>query len=169
LNLVAGEAYHLVVEADNDTSSRLEPLSAELRFGLLPLTEVRELELDLAEIRSIREPDVTPQTQALLEAGALEQRGLVAEAFALLNEREREKPSLEGQLQLGRLSSLQGLNQKAQSHFRQAAALASQAGDVEGGREAREGEQRALRLIAAVRPSTDRKSQEAEPTTPAAP
>ena len=169
LNLMAGESYQLVVEADNGTSSRLEPLSARLRFGVLPSAEAQQLEHDLAEIRSLRGPGVTPQSLVLLEASALEQRGLVAEAISLLDQQERQNPSLEGQLQLGRLASLQGLNQLAQNHFRQANALASQGGDAEGGREAREGEQRADRLAASARQGTGSRSQEAEPTTPAAP
>ncbi len=169
LNLMAGESYQLVVEADNGISSRLEPLSTRLRFGVLPSAEVQQLEHDLAEIRSLRGPGVTPQSLVLLEAGALEQRGLVAEAISLLDQQERQNPSLEGQLQLGRLASLQGLNQLAQNHFRQATALASQVGDGEGGREAREGEQRAVRLAATAREGTGRRSQDAEPTTPTAP
>lgn len=152
-NLVVGESYHLVVEADKDTSSRLEPLSAALRFGVLPASEVQQLEVDLAEIRSLSGPGITPQTLMLLEAAALEQRGLITEAFALLNQQESQKPTLEGQLQLGRLASLQGLNQQAQRHFRQAVALARQTGDGEAGHEALEGEQRALRLVTAARPN----------------
>ena len=142
-----------MVEADKDTSSRLEPLSAALRFGVLPASEVQQLEVDLAEIRSLSGPGITPQTLMLLEAAALEQRGLITEAFALLNQQESQKPSLEGQLQLGRLASLQGLNQQAQRHFLQAVALARQTGDGEAGHEALEGEQRALRLVTAARPN----------------
>ncbi len=169
LSLLPGESYQLVVEAENSTSSRLEPSNADLRFGVLPPDEVQQLELDLAEIRSLPRPDVPPQTVVLLEVGALEQRGLVAEAFALLNQRERQNPSLEGLLQLGRLASLQGLNHQAQRYFRQAAEVARQAGNAEGLVEAQKGEQRAIRLVAAALPASGDRSLNAVPTTPAAP
>ncbi|MEB3362154.1 MAG: hypothetical protein VKI42_08545 [Synechococcaceae cyanobacterium] len=146
LGLVAGESYRLVVEADNGTSSQLEPSTAKLRFGVLPPAEAIQLSQDLAEIRALRSPNIPTQSLVLLEAGALEQRGLLAEAISLLDQQERQEQSLEGQLQLGRLSSLQGLNQQAQEHFRRAALLAKVAGDAEAQREAQDGETLAERL-----------------------
>lgn len=146
LALVPGESYRLVVEAENGSSTQLDPSNVQLGFGLLPKTELRQLEQDWAEIQSLRAQKISPQSLALLEAGVLEQRGLLAEAISLLTRQERQGLSQEGQLQLGRLTSLQGLNQRAQEHFRQAARLARAAGDDDSNREAQEGEELASRL-----------------------
>ena len=133
LTLEPGESYRLVVEANNGTSSQLEPASAKWRFGLLPQAEAKLLQRDLEEIRSLRSTGVPNQSLALLEATALEQRGLVAESMAVLARQEQQGQSLEGQLQLGRLANLQGLNQQAAAHYEQAAELAQTAGDDAAG------------------------------------
>ncbi|MFN6134434.1 MAG: hypothetical protein ACK46L_16290 [Synechococcaceae cyanobacterium] len=159
LGLEAGESYRLVVEADNGSSSQLEPASAKLSFGVLSQAEERQLAKDLEEIRALRSPKIAPQSLALLEAGALEQRGLLAEAISLLERQERQGSSLEGQLQLGRLSSLQGLNQQARQHYQRAVQLAKAAGDDEAQRDARDGELLAGRLGAACDPVALRSSQ----------
>jgi len=149
LGLVPGEAYRLVIEADNGSSSQLEPSNALLQFSLLPPGEVQELELDLSEIRALRTQPISALSLVILEAAALEQRGLIAEAIALLEQQERQQQSLEGQLQLGRLTSLQGLNQQAQLHFHQAALLAQAAGDNEAGLQAQTGAKLASRMAEA--------------------
>ncbi len=139
LNLMPGEIYQVVVEADNGTSSRKEPCSGGLNFGVLTLAEAKELEKELVTIRSQRGPGVTPQVLALLEAQALSNLKLKAEAFHLLKQLEHQNPSLQGQLLLGELANSQGLNEQARGYFSQAASLATLAGDTEGSREASEG------------------------------
>jgi hypothetical protein len=146
LGLVPGEWYQLVIEAENGTSSQLEPANALLRFGLISTSEAYQLELDRSGIRALRTQPISTQSLVLLEAAALEQRGLVAEAIALLERQERQDRSLEGQLQLGRLTSLQGLNQQAQVHFHQAALLAQAAGDHEASLQAQAAAKLASRL-----------------------
>jgi hypothetical protein len=150
LGLLAGETYRLVVEAENGSSSQLEPLSATLSFSLLPQAESQQLNNDLNEIRSLRSAKAPSQSLVLLEAGALEQRGLLAEAISLLERKERLSQSLEGQLQLGRLNSLQGLNQRAQAHFRRAAQLAKAVADADAKQDAEDGEKLARRLADAA-------------------
>jgi len=150
LGLVAGETYRLVVEADNGSSSQLEPLSAKLSFSLLTEAENQQLNKDLEQIRSLRSSKEPSRSLVLLEAGALEQRGLLAEAISLLERQERLSQSLEGQLQLGRLNSLQGLNQRAQAHFRRAAQLAKAVADADGKQDAEDGEKLARRLADAA-------------------
>ena len=129
LALEPGEKYRLVVEADNGTSSQFEPGNANLRFGLLPQVETQLLDRDLEEIRSLQSIDVPSKSITLLQATALEQRGLIAEAIALLELQEQSDPSLEGQLQLGRLANRQGLNQQAVAYYQRAATLAQTVGD----------------------------------------
>jgi hypothetical protein len=150
LGLVAGETYRLVVEAENGSSSQLEPSSAKLSFSLLSQAENGQLSKDLEEIRSLRSSKDPSPSLVLLEAGALEQRGLLAEAISLLERQERLSQSLEGQLQLGRLNGLQGLNQRAQSHFRRAAQLAKAVGDDAAKQDAEDGEKLARRLADAA-------------------
>lgn len=150
LGLVAGETYRLVVEADNGSSSQLEPSNANLTFSLLSQAENQQLSKELDQIRSLRSPQDLSQNILFLEAGALEQRGLLAEAISLLERQEGRSQSLEGQLQLGRLNSLQGLNQRAQAHFRRAAQLASAVGDNDARQDAQDGETLARRLAAAA-------------------
>ncbi len=149
LGLVPGEAYRLVIEADNGSSSQLEPSNVLMQFSLLPPAETQQLELDRSEIRALRTQPISANSLVILEAAALEQRGLIAEAIALLDQQERQQQSLEGQLQLGRLTSLQGLNQQAQVHFHQAALLAQAAGDNEAGLQAQTGAKLASRLAEA--------------------
>jgi hypothetical protein len=136
VNLMPGELYQIVVEADNGTSSRMEPCNAELSFGVLPSDVALGLQQDLAKIRSISGKGVTPQKLALQEADALLNRNLKTDAFVLISQREKQSPSLQGQFLLGTLASSQGLNQQAQVFFRQAATLASRVRNPEAVHEA---------------------------------
>lgn len=156
LKLEAGEDYRLVVEADSGMSSTRELSSKLLHFGILPNAEAQLLKQELSEVNSRRAMGgVTPLDLVLMEAFELEQRDLITEAFSLLNRHEKEEPSLQGQLELGRLASLQGLNTQARIHFARAAALANQSGDGLSLREAREGEQRASSLVEAATTGTN--------------
>ena len=131
VGLVSGETYRLVIEADTGSSSQLEASSASLGFGILSPTEAVRLTADLQDIHSLDSEQAPAQARALLEAGALEQHALIAEAMTVLTKQEDQAESLEGQLQLGRLSSLQGLNRRAIHHFQRAIALANVNADQE--------------------------------------
>ena len=146
LNLLPGEAYRVVVEADNGTSSRMEACSANLHFSVLSSDESRVLAKNLEETRSERGPGLTPENLPLREAEVLFNRGLKAEAFELLKQHEQRNPSLQGQFLLGDLANSQGLNQQAQGYFRQAATLATRAGDPAAAGEASEREVQARAL-----------------------
>ncbi len=136
LNLVPGEMYRVVVEADNGTSSRMEPCSAGLSFSVLPSDAAKELENKLAKIRSQRGSEAPPKDLALREADELLLKDLKMEAFDLLKQHEQKNTSLQGQFLLGKLANSLGLNLMAHAYFSQAAKLATQADDVEGFREA---------------------------------
>jgi hypothetical protein len=155
LNLKAGEEYHLVVETDKGNSSKEEIFSDSLKFGVLSIAEDQALKQELQkQIESLRAEGIAPLELVPFEVFYLEQRDLIAEAFALLSRLESKQETLQGQLDLGRLASRQGLNTQAMIYFRKAAALASNAGDSERVSEAREGEKQARRLAEEARPST---------------
>ncbi len=151
LNLVPGELYRVVVEADNGTSSRMEPCSAGLGFSVLPSDAAKELENKRAKIRSQRGSGAPPKLLALREADELLLKELKMEAFDLLKLHEQKNTSLQGQFLLGTVANSLGLNQLAQAYFSQAVMLATQNGDAEGIREASKSEKQAPTLAKQAR------------------
>jgi hypothetical protein len=148
--LVAGEAYLFVVEADDGSSSQLDPGAPHQGFRRATMEEERRLERNLAELPLGK---LDPEATQLLRADIQRSHGFIGAAINTLEETMRERPNSLGiLLDLGELYSLVGLNKLASERFNQAAALAAAERDTESLTEAQSGASQALERLRSTTP-----------------
>ncbi len=142
VNLMPGESYLLVVEADNGSSSQLDAGASGQGFRRASQAE----ELNLArQTGSLAHQKLHPEAAVLLQADLLSQAGLYAAAITSLEQHLRRQGTTLGLLlELGRLYARVGLNQLAYQRFLQASKLAGSGDDPDALAEARAGSEQAL-------------------------
>lgn len=150
VNLIPGESYLVVVEADNGSSSQLDAGAASQAFRRTTSLEDQTLARQRAALPlQGRDPEAT----ALLQADLLSQAGLYAAAISRLEQQLGQgKASLPVLLELGQLYSRVGLNKLAYQSFLQASALAGSSADAEALAEAQTGSRLALQRIQVPQP-----------------
>ena len=149
-NLIPGESYLVVVEADNGSSSQLDAGAASQAFRRTTLLEDQTLARQRAALPlQGRHPEAT----ALLQADLLSQAELYAAAITSLEQQLGQRnASVAVLLELGQLYSRVGLNQLAYQRFLQASALAGSSADPEALVEAQTGSRVALKRLQEPQP-----------------
>ncbi|MEB3242339.1 MAG: hypothetical protein VKO44_01750, partial [Cyanobacteriota bacterium] len=135
--LVPGEAYVFVVEADDSTSSQLDPGASQQAFRRATPDEESRLARDLAALPLAK---LDPEAAALVRADVQRSHGFLNDAIHTLEDSLRRHPaSLSTLLELGQLYGAVGLNRWAMERYRQAAGLAAASDDPDALAEAQSG------------------------------
>ena len=150
VNLISGESYLVVVEADNGTSSQLDAGATGQVFRRISPVEEQTLARDGEEVAlQGRDPEAT----ALLQADQFSQVELYAAAIRRLEQHLNEhNASVAVLLEVGRLYSRVGLNQLAYKRFQRAGALAGSSADQQALLEAQAGSADAKQRLQALQP-----------------
>jgi hypothetical protein len=145
VNLMPGESYLMVVEADNGSSSQLDAGAAGQAFRRASQAE----ELNLARLTaSLAHQKLHPEAAGLLQADLLSQAGLYAAAINSLEQHLLRHGKTVGLLlELGQLYARVGLSQLAYQRYLQASKLAGSGDDPDALAEARAGSSRALERL----------------------
>lgn len=141
VELMPGESYLVVIEADNGSSSQLDAGAAGQGFRRASQAE----QLNLArQAASLAHQKLDPEAAVLLQADLLSQAGLYAVAITSLEQHLRRQGKTVGLLlELGQLYARVGLNQLAYQRYLQASKLAGSGDDPDSLAEARAGSERA--------------------------
>ena len=141
VELMPGENYLVVVEADNGSSSQLDAGASGQTFRRASQAE----ELNLArQTASLAHQKLNPEAAGLLQADLLSQAGLYAAAINSLEQHLLRHGKTVGLLlELGQLYARVGLNQLAYQRYLQASKLAGSGDDPDSLAEARAGSERA--------------------------